>query len=116
MVLSVNAGSDSFSKALGSGSWGGALSVIDSVVAAETNLDPIPPTTNLIAQVSGTVWFVDYYGNEYSSDYSEYQDYVLGVTAVILLPSGARTFTRAESYHYGYINGNDDTHYLYASN
>ena len=115
-VLSVFAGSSSFDEPLGSGYWSGALSVIDTVVSAETNLDPIPPTINLYAGVSGTVWFVDYYGNQYYSNFSEYQDYVTGVTAVIILPSGFRKFVAAESYHYGYINGSYDNNYLSASN
>lgn len=115
-VLSVFAGSSSFNEPLGSGYWSGALSVIDTVVSAETNLDPIPPTINLSAGVSGTVWFVDYYGNQYYTNYSEYQDYVTGVTAVIILPSGFRRFVVAESYHYGYINGSYDNSYLSASN
>ena len=115
-VLSVFAGSSSFNEPLGSGYWSGALSVIDTVVSAETNLDPIPPTINLSAGVSGTVWFVDYYGNQYYTYYSEYQDYVTGVTAVIILPSGFRRFVAAESYHYGYINGSYDNNYLSASN
>jgi hypothetical protein len=70
----------------------------------------------LSAGVSGTVWFVDYYGNQYYTNYSEYQDYVTGVTAVIILPSGFRRFVVAESYHYGYINGSYDNSYLSASN
>lgn len=115
-ALSVFAGSSSFSEPLSSGYWSGSLSVGNLVVTAEKNLDPIPPTINLSAGVSGTVWFVDYYGNEYSSNYSEHQDYVDGVAAVLILPSGARTFTRADSYHYGYINGSCDNNYLSASN
>ncbi|MFA7673597.1 MAG: hypothetical protein WCY62_07065 [Clostridia bacterium] len=115
-ALSVFADSSDFSEPLGTGTWGGSLSVGNLVVTAEPNLDPIPPTTNLSAGVSGTVWFVDNYGNEYYSDFYVYEDYVDGVVAVLFLPSGARTFTRAESYHYGYINGYDDTHYLSASN
>ena len=115
-VLSVFADSSEFSEPLGSGTWSGSLSVGDSVVTAETNLDPIPPTTNLSAEVSGVVWYTDYSGNQYYSDFYEYQDYIDGVSIILVLPLGAKKFIEAESYHYGYINGSSDNNYLYASN
>jgi hypothetical protein len=115
-TLSVFADSSDFSEPLGTGTWGGALSAIDTVAAAETNLDPLHPTTYLIAEVSGTVWFIDYNGIEYYATFYAHEDYVLGVSVIVPIPSGYKRFTRAESYHYGYIYGNDDTHYLSVTN
>ena len=115
-ALSVFADSSDFSEPLGTGTWSGALSVIDSVAAAETNLDPLHPTIYLIAEVSGTVWFIDYNGNQYYSTFYAHQDYVLGVSVMMPIPSGYKKFVEAESYHYGYIYGNDDTNYLSATN
>jgi hypothetical protein len=115
-ALPVFADSSNFNELLGTGSWGGTLDVSDTVVAAETNLYPIPPTTNLSAEVNGVVWYIDYSGSEYYLGFYEYQDYIDSVSSVLVLPTGAKKFIEADSYHYGYINGSCDNNYLYASN
>jgi hypothetical protein len=105
-VLSVFAGSNSFSVPLGSGYWGGSVSVSSTEANANTYLDPLPPTTNVYAGVSLGVYVLNQSGILHYSYIGAYEDYITYV-GINGYASQGYTCYSSHSSHRGYINGNE---------